>query len=129
MAPINIPIIRAKFEINKENKIFKGQNITAFAGIAYPEKFYQSLAEQGAKIVKEVSYPDHYIYNENDLLTLAESANKTKSILVTTRKDFVRIPKSYRSLINTLDGEIVFENEELLIEILSNVIENHILIK
>ena len=129
ITPINIPIFRAKFEINKENKIFKGQNITAFAGIAYPEKFYQSLLEQGAKIVKEVSYPDHYIYTENDLLSLAEIANKTKSIIVTTQKDYVRIPKSYRSLVNILEGEIVFENEELLIEILSNVIENHILIK
>ena len=129
MIPTNIPIIRAKFEINKENTIFKGQNITAFAGIAYPEKFYQSLSEQGAKIVKEVSYPDHYIYTENDLLSLAETANITKSILVTTQKDYVRIPKPYRSLVNILEGEIVFENEELLVEILTNVIENRILVK
>ena len=129
MIPTNIPIIRAKFEINKENTIFKGQNITAFAGIAYPEKFYQSLAEQGAKIVKEVSYSDHYIYTENDLLSLAEIANKTKSILVTTQKDYVRIPKPYRSLVNILEGEIVFENEELLLETLTNVIENRILVK
>ena len=129
ITPINIPIFRAKFEINKENRIFRGQNITAFAGIAYPEKFYQSLLEQGAKIVKEVSYPDHYIYTENDLLSLAEIANKTKSILVTTQKDYVRIPKPYRSLVNILEGEIVFENEELLVEILSNIIENRILVK
>ena len=57
------------------------------------------------------------------------NANKTKSILVTTQKDYVRIPKPYRSLVNILEGEIIFENEELLIEILSNVIENRILIK
>ena len=126
MIPINIPIIRAKFEINKENTIFKGQNITAFAGIAYPEKFYQSLSEQGAKIVKEVSYPDHYIYTENDILSLAETANKTKSILVSTQKDNVRIPKQYRSLVNTLEGEIIFENEDLLIKVLTKVIENYI---
>ena len=129
MIPNNIPIIGAKFEIKKESKIFKGQNITAFAGIAYPEKFFKSLEEQGAKIVKEIIYPDHYIYNENDLLSLAETANKTKSILVSTQKDHIRIPKSYRSLVNTLEGEIIFKNEELLVEILSNVIENYILVK
>ena len=111
--------------VKKENKNFKGQNITAFAGIAYPEKFFISLEEQGGKIVKQITYPDHYIYTENDLLNLAETANKTKSILVTTRKDFVRIPKSYRPLINTLDGEIVFEKEETLTELLSNVLENY----
>ena len=55
---------------------------------------------------------------------MAEIANKTQSILVSTQKDFIRIPKSYRSLINTLDGEIVFKNEQLIKEILINVIEN-----
>ena len=127
--PDQIPIIQAKFQINKETKIFKGQKITAFAGIAYPEKFFKSLEEQGAKIVKEIVYPDHHIYDENDLLNLAEIANKTQSILVSTRKDFVRIPKSYRSLVNTLDGEIVFENENLILEILSNIIDNNLSIK
>ena len=122
--PDHIPTIKAKFAINKNNKIFKGQKITAFAGIAYPEKFFNSLTEQGAIIVKEVTYPDHHIYDENDLLSLAEIANKTKSILVSTQKDFVRIPKSYRSLVNTLEGEIIFDNEDLIKEILSNVIEN-----
>ena len=82
--------------------------------------------EQGATVVKEIIYPDHHIYDENDLLYLAETANKNKSILVSTKKDFVRIPKSYRSLINTLEGEIVFEKESLIKEILTNVIENQI---
>ena len=125
LIPSQIPIFNANFAIKEGNTIYKGKNVTAFAGIAYPEKFFNSLEKLGAKIVKRISFSDHYIYNEGDLLTLAESSNKTKSILVTTRKDFVRIPKSYRSLINTLDGEIVFENEELLFEILSNVIENY----
>ena len=124
--PENIPIIQAKFNINNKNKIFKGQKITAFAGIAYPEKFFTSLREQGAKIVKEVIYPDHHIFTENDLLNLAEIANKTQSILVSTQKDFVRIPKSYRSLVNTLNGEICFVNEDIIKEILVNVIENYL---
>ena len=68
-------------------------------------KIFSSLREQGAKVVKEITYPDHHIYDENDLLYLAETANKNKSILVSTKKDFVRIPKSYRSLINTLEGD------------------------
>ena len=100
--PSNIPIIEAKFEIKKENKNFNGQNIIAFAGIAYPEKFFKSLEEQGGKIIKQITYPDHYIYIENDILSLAETANQTKSILVSTQKDYVRIPKQYRSLVNTL---------------------------
>ena len=124
--PKSIPIIHANFEISNKNKIFRNQKITAFAGIAYPDKFYNSLVEQGAIIEKKISYPDHHIFDENDMLNLAEIANLTKSILVTTKKDYVRIPKSYSSLVSTLDGEIKFEDEKLLIEIISNVLENKI---
>ena len=112
--------------ISTDNKIYRNQKVTAFAGIAYPEKFYSSLTEEGAILEKKISYPDHHIFDENDMLNLAENANLTKSVLVTTKKDFVRIPKSYRSLVSTLNGEIKFEDENLLKEILSNVIENKI---
>ena len=124
LIPIEVPIFKAQFEIKKNNEIFKGKNVTAFAGIAYPNKFFKTLEAQGAKVIKRISYSDHYIYDENDLLALAEIANKTKSILVTTKKDFVRIPKTYRPIVNTLDGEIVFEKEQLLTERLSSIIEN-----
>ncbi len=124
--PSTLPLIHANFKITKDNKIYKNQKVTAFAGIAYPEKFFNSLKEQGAIIEREVSYPDHHIFDENDMLNLAEIANVTKSILVTTKKDFVRIPKLYRSLISTLDGEIEFEDENLLLEILGNILESKI---
>ena len=106
--------------------MLKGQKITAFAGIAYPEKFFNSLKLVKANIVDKISYSDHHIYSENDLLNLAEIANKHKSILVTTKKDIVRIPKSFRSLVKTIDGFIQFDDEKLLLEILTNLIENKI---
>ena len=38
----------------------------------------------------------------------------------------MRIPNSYRSLVSTLNGEIKFEDESLLKEILGNILENKI---
>ena len=49
-----------------------------------------------------------------------------KSILITTKKDIVRIPKTFRSLVKTIDGFIQFDDEKLLLEILTNLIENKI---
>ena len=43
-------------------------NVKITPGIAYPEKFFNSLKLVKANIVDEISYSDHYIYNENDLL-------------------------------------------------------------
>ena len=124
--PRHIPIIGAHFKIKEDDLTLKSQRITAFAGIAYPDKFFNSLKSVKVNIVDEISYSDHHIYTENDLLYLAEIANKNKSILVTTKKDMVRIPKSFRSLVRTIDGFIQLDDEKLLLEILSNVIENKI---
>ncbi len=122
--PKHIPLISADFKIKEDDWMLKGQRITAFAGIAYPEKFFNSLKLVKANIVDKISYSDHHIYSENDLLYLAEIANKNKSILATTKKDMVRIPKSFRSLVKTIDGYIQLDDEKLLLEILSNLIEN-----
>ena len=124
--PKHIPLIAANFKIKEDDMILKGQKVTAFAGIAYPEKFFNSLKLVKTNIVDKISYSDHYIYNENDLLYLAEIANKNKSILVTTKKDIVRIPKNFRSLVKTIDGFIELDDENLLLEILTNLIENKI---
>ena len=124
--PKHIPMIGASFKIKEDDLMLKGQKITAFAGIAYPEKFFNSLKLVKANIVDQISYSDHHIYSENDLLNLAEIANKHKSILVTTKKDIVRIPKSFRSLVKTIDGFIHFDDEKLLLEILTNLVENKI---
>ncbi len=124
--PKHIPLIAANFKIKEDSIMLQGQRITAFAGIAYPEKFFNSLKFVKANIVDKISYSDHHIYNENDLLYLAEIANKNKSILVTTKKDMVRIPKNFRSLVKTIDGFIQLDDEKLLLEILTNLIENKI---
>ena len=124
--PKNIPMIGASFKIKEDDLMLKGQKVTAFAGIAYPEKFFNSLKFVKANIVDQISYSDHHIYSENDLLNLAEIANKNKSILITTKKDIVRIPKTFRSLVKTIDGFIQFDDEKLLLEILTNLIENKI---
>ena len=124
--PKHIPLIAANFKIKEDDMMLKGQSVTAFAGIAYPEKFFNSLKLVKANIIDTISYSDHHIYSEDDLLHLAEIANKNKSILVTTKKDIVRIPKNFRSLVKTIDGFIELDDEKLLLEILSNLIENKI---
>ena len=126
LIPSEIPCFEAKFDVSKNNEIFKGKNITAFAGIAYPRKFFDTLEDQGAKVLKKITFADHHIYNENDLLKLVEIANTNKSILVTTKKDFIRIPENYRTIVHKLEGEIIINDVEVLKELLESLLENFI---
>ena len=66
----------------------ENQKVIAFAGIGYPEKFYNSLNN----VVKTMSFADHYQYTDKDIEQLRELAKKNDAKLITTEKDWVRLP-------------------------------------
>lgn len=83
-----------------ENAVdFKDKEIIAFAGIGFPKKFYDSLIECGAKVVYTKSFPDHHPYKYSDFTDLL----KYKLPLVTTAKDFVRLPDELKNKVQVLN--------------------------
>ena len=85
--PTNIPVFYAK---NSEDCPFdKNCRVVAFAGIGYPEKFFDNVP---CKVVETVSFPDHYQYNDDDIKKLIKLADEKKAKLLTTEKDWVRLP-------------------------------------
>ncbi len=85
--PTNIPIFYAH---NKEVCPYdENTNVVAFAGIGYPEKFFKNIP---VKIVDKRSFPDHYQYTDKDIKDLIELAKSKNAKLLTTEKDWVRLP-------------------------------------
>ena len=85
--PTNIPIFYAK---NSEICPYdKNTNVIVFAGIGYPKKFFDNIP---CHIVKKISFPDHYQYTDEDINKLINMADKKNAKLLTTEKDWVRIP-------------------------------------
>ena len=86
--PTNIPVFNA---YNKEICPYaEDTNVIAFAGIGYPEKFFENVP---SKIIEKISFPDHYQYTDNDIKMLFEKATEKNAKLLTTEKDWVRLPK------------------------------------
>lgn len=101
--PTNIPIFYAK---NKEVYPYdKKTPVIAFAGIGYPEKFFNNI---NANLVETKSFPDHYQYSDDDVKDLINLANEKKAELLTTEKDWVRLPDWAKKQIkfSALDTEI-----------------------
>lgn len=70
----------------------RGRRLLAFAGIAYPEGFSETLTRLGAAVTGFRTLADHHWYEERDLVTLAEHARQSGAEgLVTTEKDWVRL--------------------------------------
>lgn len=64
----------------------KSTPVTAFAGIAKPDRFFNLLEAEGLTIASRVAFPDHHPFRSSDLKRLAGQT------LVTTEKDAVRLP-------------------------------------
>ncbi len=86
--------------------------VVAFCGIGFPQKFYKTLRDLEVDIVAAVDFPDHYRYKEEDLIQLHKLTKDHQAVLVTTRKDFVKIPPSWQGHLHVLDINIQFENSE-----------------
>lgn len=76
---------------------WRGQPVVAFAGIGRPQKFFDTLAGLGARIVTAKSFPDHHPYRADDLDALRTLAAREDACLVTTEKDAVRLPAGERA--------------------------------
>jgi tetraacyldisaccharide 4'-kinase len=63
----------------------KNHVITAFAGIAKPDRFFNSLESLGVTPARKVRFRDHYSYRESDI------ENLPGEIQITTEKDAVRL--------------------------------------
>jgi tetraacyldisaccharide 4'-kinase len=93
---VNIPIISARLVPDAQNPAIFGKQIFAFAGIGRPEKFRETLTAAGAIVEGWGSYPDHMPYLEEDLDELVKTAEAKGMPVLTTAKDYVRLPESIR---------------------------------
>jgi tetraacyldisaccharide 4'-kinase len=101
---------------------FADQRVLAFAGIGRPAKFYATLRALGAEIVAECSYPDHHAFSERDLTALRRAASGRGARLVTTAKDFVRLPAAARADIEVLEVEVRWSDPNALAGLLASLV-------
>lgn len=85
---------------------FAGRRVLAFAGIARPAKFFATLRRVGAELVATRGFPDHFRFHEGDIAALRRAAAGARAQLVTTAKDFVRLPLAVRAEVEVLAVEI-----------------------
>ncbi|MBR1380551.1 MAG: tetraacyldisaccharide 4'-kinase [Alphaproteobacteria bacterium] len=88
--PENIPIFYA--ENQTVSPYDACEKLFAFAGIGYPRKFFSVLSN----VVGTRVFADHYQYTESDIEKLINDAARHSAKLITTEKDWVRLPKKYQ---------------------------------
>ena len=89
-----------------------------FSGIGNPESFKETLIKNKFNIVKEIIFPDHYIYSQNDINSIKLQAKILNAIILTTEKDYVKINSNKNNDIKFLQIELDIKDEKKLIEYL-----------
>jgi tetraacyldisaccharide 4'-kinase len=82
-----------------------------FAGIAKPWKVERALKAAGCDLVDFAAFPDHAAYSEGELTALADRAAVFDAGLITTEKDWVRLPPEWRARVTSWPVRARFEDE------------------
>jgi len=102
--PDGVPVFYAKNQT--VSPYSDTEKLVAFAGIGYPRKFFGALKN----VVAKKSFADHYQYTDDDIRKLYELAERKNAKLITTEKDWVRLPDwardkiKYARLDTVIDG-------------------------
>ncbi|MDR3512402.1 MAG: tetraacyldisaccharide 4'-kinase [Caulobacteraceae bacterium] len=85
-----------------------------FAGVGKPWKVERALCAAGCNLVDFVPLPDHAAYDEGVLKQLNDQAEEFGAGLVTTEKDWVRLPPAWRARVAAWPVRARFEDEAAL---------------
>ena len=102
--PDGVPVFYAKNQT--VSPYDESEKLVAFAGIGYPKKFFGALKN----VVARRAFADHYQYTSEDLEKLFALAVKKKARLITTEKDWVRLPVHVRDQIKYARLDTVIDN-------------------
>lgn len=114
------PILRARLEPIEAGRL-AGAPVVAFAGIGRPEKFFATLRRAGAVLVATRAFSDHHPFADREIAALRREAEGAGARLVTTAKDWVRLPPQLRDGIEVLEVEICWEDRAAIAQLLRGV--------
>ena len=110
----NIKIFYTHFEPLNIDQFDKSEKYLIFSGIGNPNNFKSLLIKNKLNIIDEIIYPDHYMYNESDIIRIKKHANNLGAKIITTEKDYVKISHLDKEDINLLEVDLIIENEKEL---------------
>jgi tetraacyldisaccharide 4'-kinase len=121
--PPELPVLRASLVQDAAILTLAGRRILAFAGIAFPDKFFAPLHQAGAILTGRHRFADHHRYARHELHGLLRQAVAQQAILVTTPKDAVRLPPDIRSQVTVIGVGLRWDDPSQIDRLLDNVMD------
>jgi tetraacyldisaccharide 4'-kinase len=118
-----VPVLAATLKPLQMGLSWPGQRVLAFAGIGRPEKFFATLRAEGAVLLRAEALSDHQPLSDALMKRLEIEAKALGAQMVTTEKDAVRLPRSFRQKVMTLPVRLDWEDEGAIREALQRLFD------
>jgi len=115
---LDIKVFKTFYKVSNIQKYNLELKYLIFSGIGNPSDFKDILLKNKFNIAREIIFPDHYKYSLNDLEGMWNTAKKERLKIITTEKDFMKIPGKFKKKIDFLAIDLVIQDEKKLIELL-----------
>jgi len=115
------PVLRARLVPAVDPDHWRHRRVLAFAGIGRPEKFFDTLRGLGCDVVATRAFADHQPYDPDTVMRLIDAATATSALLVTTEKDYVRLPPAGRDVAVALPVRLEFDDPEAVDRLLARL--------
>jgi len=117
-----IKIFNTRYKILNFNNFSLKDKYLIFSGIGNPDSFFEILKINKFLIKDKFIFPDHYNYKEKDFLNIIKRSKELNTKIITTEKDFIKIPKRYQKKIKCLKVDLDINNQKKLINFINEKI-------
>jgi tetraacyldisaccharide 4'-kinase len=121
---VGIPIFEAHItpDLKKQALPNTGSYI-AFAGLGTPNKFFNTLRTNGLELTDMIEFADHHLYTKTDIQRLLDRAKNSNANLITTEKDYVRLPKEMQKQVYMYPITLKWNDESALVHFIAEKIK------
>jgi tetraacyldisaccharide 4'-kinase len=118
-----VHLYNMKHNLITHYNILTGKKVLAFAGLGDNRSFFDLLRSLGARVVREVSFQDHYAYRAQDIEKISSFSDA--NLVVTTEKDAVKLfGMTIPDNLFYLSIEVNIEGEQELVDVILRKIES-----
>ena len=111
-----IHIFRGIYILKNKKKLNRKKSNIIFSGIGNPKEFENLLSKNKIKFSQSLRFADHHQYSEKEILNIKNISKRKNLGIITTEKDYMRIPNKLKKNINFAIIEIKIVNEKSFVK-------------
>ena len=118
-----IEVFDTYVEIKNIKRLSVSNKYLIFSGIGNSRSFKEILENNNFNIIDEKIFADHYDYQNQDIQKILEIAKHKDLKILTTEKDYTKIPDDLKSEINFVEIDLRIPKEDKLIKFIKSKID------